>query len=304
MVKSFSDIDRLIKGKNIGTKVLSVAAAAEDHVIQAVTQARDIGIIKVILVGDEKKIRDIADENGLDLNGIRIIDCEDPAEASKIAVSLVRSGDAQILMKGLVDTSVYIKAVLDRDNGLRQSRLLNYVAVFETQGFDRLLYMTDPGINIEPTLEEKEIMMRNSVSLAKAMGRDCPNVAFISPIEKINVKMDSTLHAKAIKEKYLGSKDFAVDGPLALDLAVSQEAAKIKGVSSDVCGKADILIVNDIGVGNALYKSLVHFSGAKSGGIVLGASAPVLLVSRADSMETKLNSIKMGVLVSDYYNSI
>lgn len=304
MINSFEDIDKIIKEENFGTKVLSVAAAAEDHVIQAVTKARDMGIVDVILVGDENKIRTIADDNGLDLSGIRIIDCKDPAEASRVAVGLVSSGEAHILMKGLVDTSVYIKAVLNKENGLRKSRLLNYVAVFETQKSDRLLYMTDPGINIEPNLEEKEIMMKNSVSLAKALGNECPNVAFISPIEKINTKMDSTLHAQAIKEKYSESTDFSVDGPLALDLAVSQEAAKIKGVSSEVCGKADILIVNDIGVGNALYKSLVHFGSAKSGGIVLGASAPVLLFSRADSTETKLNGIKMGVLLSDYYDNI
>jgi phosphate butyryltransferase len=301
MMKCFADIDAAVK-ERISEKppVMSVAAAAEAHVLEAVCTARNMGIAGAVLVGDEHRIRSIAEEHHHDLNGMRIVDVSDVHEAAKVSADLVRTGHADILMKGLLDTAVYVKAILDKNYGLRGTGLLSFVSVFEIINFNRLLLITDPAINMEPGLEEKEQIMKNAVLLARALGNDCPKAALISPIEKLNPKITSTLHAAAIAEKYRGSTDFIVDGPFALDIAVSMEAAEIKGVASPVAGSADILIVNDLGVGNVLYKSLVYFAGARMGGIVLGAKAPVIITSRSDSADAKLNSIKLSILLSDY----
>lgn len=305
MVKSFDDIDRLIKGM-AGNKrlVTAVAAADDEHVLQAVCEARDLGLTDAILVGNKQNILHKALENRLDLKGFDIIDCPDAGQAAERAVELVRCGEARILMKGLLDTAILIKAVLDRERGLRDKRLLSFVGLFEVRKFGKMIGITDPAINLEPGQEDKEIIMKNAVALFHALGNDCPNVAFVAPIEKVNQRMDSTMHARAITEKYRDSRDFHADGPFALDNAVSVEAARIKGLSGPVAGHADILITNDIGVGNAIYKALVHFSDTRNAGIVIGAHAPIIMTSRADSTDAKINSIKLGVLLSEYYQSL
>jgi phosphate butyryltransferase len=300
MMKSFADIDAAIKNKSTSSpQVLSVAAAAESHVLEAVCSARSLGLIDAVLVGDAGRIHTIAEEHQFDISGMRIIDSPDNHEAAKASVELVRSGKAQILMKGLLDTAIYVKAILDKNAGLRGDGLLSFISAFEVPHYDKLLLITDPAINMEPGLEEKEQILFNAVVLAKALGNDYPKVALISPIEKPNPKIVSTLHAGTLTEKYKGNASFMVDGPFALDIAVSKEAARIKGIDSPVAGDADILLVNDLGVGNVLYKSLVYFAGARNGGIVLGAKAPVIITSRSDSADTKLNSIKLSILLSD-----
>lgn len=305
MVRSFADIDKMVERIKLGTpKVLSIAVADDEHVLQAVCQAKKLGIADAVLVGNKQAIIDKAGEHGFDLDGFEIIHRENASGAAETAVELVREGKAHILMKGLLDTSVFLKAVLDKEKGLRDSKLLSYASLFEVKGFNRLLIITDPAINLEPDLESKEIIMKNAVALAHALGNECPKVAFVCPVEKVNPKMDSTLHAKALVEKYSGSRGFCVGGPFGLDNAISEYAAKIKGVGGPVAGKADILILNDIGVGNAIYKSLIFFSNAVNAGIVSGAKAPILIPSRAENAEARLYCIKLGVLLADYYKSL
>jgi phosphate butyryltransferase len=305
MVKSFDDIDKMIRSMTVNKRiVMAVAAADDEHVLEAVCAARDLGLIDAILVGDKQKILQIALENSLELKDFEIVDCQDAHLAAVLAVDLVRCGQAQILMKGLLETSVLIKAVLDKERGLHDKRLLSFVGLFEVKKFGKMIGITDPAINLEPGLDDKEIIMKNAVALFHALGNDCPNVAFVAPIEKVNQRMDSTMHARALSEKYRDSKDFHCDGPFALDNAVSVNAAKIKGLSGPVAGNADILITNDIGVGNAIYKALVHFSDTRNAGIVIGARAPIIMTSRADSTDAKINSIKLGVLLSEYYHAL
>lgn len=305
MVRSFADIDEMIKGMTANKRIVVAVAAAEDeHVLQAVCAARDLGLIDAVLLGDRQKIQQIALESHLDLKGFEMVDCQDTNLAAERAVELVRCGKAQILMKGLLETAVLIKAVLDKERGLRDKRLLSFVGLFEVKKFGKMIGITDPAINLEPGLDDKEVIMKNAVALFHALGNDCPNVAFVAPIEKVNQRMDSTIHAQALSEKYRDCKEFHADGPFALDNAVSVEAARIKGLSGPVAGNADILITNDIGVGNAIYKALVHFSDTRNAGIVIGARAPIIMTSRSDSTDAKINSIKLGVLLSEYYQSL
>lgn len=298
MIKSYSEIDKIIKERAGQKKVMAVAAADELHVLEAVSQAYEIGLVDAILVGDRENILKIGKENNLDLLKFEIIDCKDMTECARIAVQLVRDGRAHVIMKGLLDTSIFLKAILNREHGLRKNALLSHVSICEVEGYDRLILLTDPAINIEPTREEKEAIMMNAISVAHALGNGCPKVGFVAPIEKVNPKLKSTLDAKAITDKYAGSTDFIVGGPFGLDNAVSLEAAKIKKVEGPVAGKADILILNDLGVANVFLKSMIYFTNMIFSGAVVGASVPVVMTSRADSSESKLNSIKMSVILS------
>lgn len=299
MIKSYSEIDRIIKESTSEKKIMAVAAADELHVLEAVCEAEKMGLVNAILVGDKENILQIGVDNGLNLERFEIIDSEDAKTSAKIAVQLVSEGKAHIVMKGLLDTSVFLRAILNRDYGLRKNALLSYVSICEVEGYDRLILLTDPAINIEPSMEEKEVIMMNAVSVAHALGNPCPKVGFVAPIEKVNPKLQSTLDAKAITDKYLDSTDCIVGGPFGLDNAVSEEAARIKGIDSPVAGKADILILNDLGVANVFFKSMMYFSKMTYAGVVVGAKVPIVMTSRADSSQAKLNSIKMSVMISE-----
>ena len=222
------------------------------------------------------------------------------AEAAKKAVSLVSSGKANILMKGLLDTSILMKAVLDKEIGLRGKGVLSHVAVFEIGGRDELLYMTDAAMNIAPTLEDKVSIIENSVAVFKAVENRVPMVGILCAVEKVNEKMEATVHAEKLVEMNQSGeiKDCIIGGPFALDNAISKEAARIKKITHPVAGKADILLVPNIEAGNVLYKSLTYFANAQSAGIIAGARAPVVLASRSDSRQTKLNSIALGVMIA------
>lgn len=301
MIHSFAEIDDLINNKKeYRIKTVAVASPEDEHILEAICEAKKLGIANAILVGNSDYIVKIAEEHGFDITGFEIIHRENMREAAEKSVELVRSGIADIVMKGSLATSVFLKPVLDKEKGLKNKRLLSHASLFEVQGFNRLFIVTDPALNLEPTLEEKELIMQNSVALANALGNECPKVAFICPIEKVNSRMDSTIHAKTLVEKYSDNSSFLVGGPFGLDNALLEEAARIKGISGPVAGKADILIFNDIGVANIMYKTLMCFSIHKNAGIVIGASAPVLMASRSEGKESKLNCIKMGVLLSDY----
>ncbi|MGI5997081.1 MAG: phosphate butyryltransferase [Lutispora sp.] len=299
MIKAFDEIVKYAKEK--GPKTLAVAVAQDAEVLNAVNNAKDLGIAEAILVGDKEEIVKAAASCGVDIAKFSIIDEKDKAEACKKAVSLISEGKADIVMKGLVDTAIILKAVLAEEAGLRTGNVLSHVAVFEVNGYDRLFIVTDAAMNIAPNLEQKKQIIENAVKVANAMGNMEPKVAVLAAVEKVNPKMQATLDADALVEmnKKGELKGCLLGGPFALDNAVSLEAAKHKGIVHPVAGNADILMVPQIEAGNMLYKSMVFFAKAQNAGIVVGAKVPIVLTSRADSDIAKLNSIAIGVLMAD-----
>lgn len=298
MIHSLESLRTAVKGQ--GPKKLAVAVAQDAEVLLAVDGARKLGLSTAILVGDEALIRQIAQEHNIPLDSYEIIHETDKVQACRTAVKLVRDGNADVVMKGIIDTSVILKAVLDKEIGLRDSPVLSHVALFEVPGFDRLFLITDAAMNIAPDLEAKKHIIRNAVKVAHAMGNENPVVTCLCAVEKVNPKMAATLDAAALVEANQAGEiqGCIVNGPLALDNAVSPEAAKHKGITDPNAGHADVLMVPNIETGNVFYKSLVFMAGAKNAGVIVGAKAPVVLTSRADSDETKLNSIALALMIA------
>ena len=298
MIKSFDELLELARKK--GPKVLSVAAAHDEEVLLAVKEAKLEKIIIPILVGDSEKINLISQEIDFDLTGVEIIDSKDDSESSLLATELVSSGKADLLMKGLVSTGTIMKAVLNKEVGLRGDGIISHVAVFQVPTYHKMFLLSDAAMNIKPSLEDKKKIMENSISLAHALHIDKPKVAILAAMESVSDKMEATLDAKAITDDFIASarEDAIVYGPLALDNAVSIESAKLKKIDSEVAGDADILLVPFIEAGNVLYKSLTFLGSAKSAGLIVGTKAPVVLTSRADDDLAKLNSIALGVLMA------
>lgn len=296
MIKNFTDVMKIAKER--GPKIVSVACAEDVEVLMAVDSAKKQGIADAILVGNQEKIEAIASEKNIDLGQFQVIDIKDATEASRKAVELVSTGKAHMVMKGLVDTSVILKAVLDGEIGLRTGNVLSHVAVFDVKGYDRMFLVTDAAMNIDPDLQTKKQIIQNAVQVAHALDIVEPKVAVVCAKEKANPKMPDTMDAVALEEMNQKGeiKGCLVGGPFALDNAVSVEAAEHKGIHHPVAGRADILLAPDIEAGNVLYKSMVYFAEAKNAGIIVGAKAPIVLTSRADSDEAKLYSIALGVL--------
>ncbi|SCZ81667.1 phosphate butyryltransferase [Acidaminobacter hydrogenoformans] len=298
MIKNFDEVIQAAKLR--GPKTLAVACAQDEDVLVAVENARKAGIAEAILVGNKSEIAEIARRQNIDLGNYEIEDIADLAEASLRAVELVSSGRAQLVMKGLVDTAIILKAVLNKEVGLRTGNALSHVAVFDVPNYPRLLFVTDAAMNIAPDVETKRMIIENSLNVAKALDNDMPNVGVICAKEKVNDKMPATVDAaELVKMNEDGRiKGCKVGGPFALDNAVSEEAAKIKGIKDPMGGKVDILLCPTIEAGNVLYKALTFLAGARSAGIIVGAKAPVVLTSRADDDDSKLNSIALGVLMA------
>lgn len=298
MAKNFEGLFKLALEK--GPKKVAVAVAQDEDVLGAIKEAYEKGIAIPILVGDRESIEKIASDIGFDLNGIEIIDEKDGTLASRKATTLVSSGEAQVLMKGLIDTSVIMKQVLDPEIGLRTGNVISHVAVFEIPTYHKVFIVTDAAMIIAPDLEQKKQIIENAVQLAHALDITEPKVAVLAAKEKVSEKMEATVHAKALADMNKAGeiKGCIVDGPLALDNAVSKESARIKGIDSVVAGDADILLAPDIEAGNILYKSLSFLGNAKSAGLIVGTSKPIVLTSRADSEEAKLNSIVLATLMA------
>lgn len=297
-MKNFNEIIQF--AKEIGPKTISVACCQDKEVLMAIEMARKEKIANAILVGDIEKTKEIAKNINLDLSNYELIHIEDLSKASLKSVELVSKGNAHMVMKGLVDTSIILKSVLDKDKGLRTDNILSHVAVFDIKDYDRLFFITDAAMNLAPDLNSKKQIIENACKVAHALNIDIPKVAVICAKEKVNPKMKDTVDAKNLEEMCNRGeiKGCIVGGPFALDNAVSVEAAKHKGITHQVAGNADILLVPDIEAGNILYKSLVFFSESKNGGIIVGAKSPIILTSRADDEETKLNSIALAVLMA------
>ena len=284
--------------------IVAVAEAADLEVLGAVQSAVVRGLATFILFGDENKMRRMMTENFsqlLSTDKIRIHHTVDAAHAALESVKAVSNGQAHVLMKGNLPTSVILKAVLNREYGLRTGKVLSHVAAFEVTGYDRLLFVTDAAMNVAPDLETKAQIIRNAVATAQACGVARPIVAPLAAIETINPAMVPTTDAAALvmMNKRGQINDCVIDGPLALDNAVSIEAAAQKGLTGETAGKADILLVPNIEAGNILYKSLMYFANAKVGAIIQGATAPIVLTSRADTAESKLYSLALAILATE-----
>lgn len=288
--------------KMVGPMKLSVARAEDAEVMEAVETARKLGIATAILVGNSNKIKEIANLLEIDIDNYEIVNerGDESAVAAK-AVSLVSSGQAQIFMKGMLETKSFLRAVLNKEVGLRNGKkALTHTYIHEIKGYYRIFFVTDPAFNKYPDLKVKVEIVNNAVQLAHVFGVKCPKVAALAAVEVVNPDMPPTLDAAALTmmNRRGQIKGCLVDGPLALDSAVSLEAAQHKGIKSEVAGYADVLLAPNIEVGNVLGKSIVYFSENKTAALVLGAASPIVLTSRADSAETKLFSISAAVVLA------
>ena len=296
-IKKLVDLYRTVAQSPSST--ICIACAADANVLAAVHLARDIA--KFILVGNRNDIRRVADAAKVDISGCIIVDEADPATACMLAAQLVSTGRAAALMKGKVETSIIMKAVLDKETGMRTNRKLSHMAVFELPTYHKLLFVTDAAINIAPDINTQKEIIHNAVEAALVLGIVRPKVALLAAKEKPDPKMPVTMDIVELVSNHRAGqsqldKNFTMAGPLALDNAICKESCEIKGVDSPVGGDADILVCPDIEAGNILYKSLAFLAKGKGGGVVLGAKRPVLLTSRADSAESKLVSIALGIL--------
>ena len=300
MIKTFNEVLNTARAQ--GMKTVAVAVAQDEPVLEAICDAKKNGIANAILVGDREKIISIASKIGMNIEEFEIIDEKDDKKASMTAVELVSTGKADMLMKGLVVTATFLRAVLNKEIGLRTGKQMSHIAVFEIPGYHRLIFLTDAAFNMYPELKEKVDIINNSVVVAKACGIELPKVAAVCAVEVVNASMPATLDAAMLsKMNERGQiKGCIIDGPLALDNALSEAAAKHKNLGGPVAGKADILLMANIEAGNAMYKCLTYTTQAKNGGLLVGTSAPVILTSRADTPETKLNSIALAALVAEY----
>lgn len=298
MAKSLKDLLELAKTR--GIKKVSVAVAQDTDVLSAIKNAVEMKIADPILVGDKTKIEAIAKDLNFDLTNVEIIHEEDTTLACRIATELVSTKKADVLMKGLIDTSVIMKQVLDKEIGLTTGNVISHVAVFDVPTYHKVFLVTDAAMNIAPDLKQKKEIIENAVKLAKALDIETPKVAVLAAKEKVSPKMEATVHAKELSDMNRNGEitGCIVDGPLALDNAVSKESALLKGIDSEVAGDADILITPDIDAGNVLYKALSFLGNAKSAGLIVGTSAPIVLTSRADNDESKLNSIALAALMA------
>lgn len=298
VLKHLSELKQLLVDKPTRRLVL---AAAEDHnSLSSVMMAARDGFIEPILVGDREAIQKLAAENNIDLAGTRIVHEPDTEMAVEISVRMVRSNQADILMKGQVGTSSLLKGVLNKEWGLRSGSLLSHFAIFEVEAYHKLIAVTDVAMNIAPNLQEKIAIVNNSVACLNKLGIEMPKVAVLGAVEMVSENMQATLDAALLSKMNQRDqiRNCIIDGPLAFDNAISLESAMHKGIRSDVAGDTDLLLMPDIEVGNVLYKSLVFFAHAGVAAVILGATAPIVLTSRSDSDQAKYYSVVLAAAIS------
>lgn len=296
MITSFGEI--LKKAKSLGRKTISVASAEDIEVLSSIEQARAEGLVKGILIGDKKAITEIAIKNEINPTNYEIIDEPDKIKSARLSVALVRNKKADILMKGMVDTAILLQAILDKEIGLRTDRILSHIYIMEIRGYSRLLISTDGTMIIQPNLIQKAQIIQNAIDFCHHLEIENPKVAVLAAIELVNPDMPATIDAACLaKMSERGQiKGGIVDGPLAFDNAISKEAALHKKIFSPVSGEVDIILSPCIEAANIFSKGMVFLNQAIPAGIILGAKAPIVLVSRADSARSKLYSIALGVL--------
>jgi phosphate butyryltransferase len=297
MFTSLSDLHEMARSNK--KKKLVLAAAHDQNAIEAVINAFSKGIIDVVLVGNKQKINDISNRICQDISGFELIDEPDNERAAEIAVRMVSENHADIVMKGHLGTSCLLKAVLNKEWGLRSGDLLSHLALFELPSYHKVLGLTDAAMNIAPDFKAKISMLKNAVNFLRSIGIEKPKVAMLSAVETINPDLKSSMEAAVIaKMAERGQiENCIVDGPFALDNAISKKSAEIKNLRSPVAGDADLLFGDDIDASNAIYKSFIYFGQAKCAAVIVGTKAPIVLTSRADNDETKLNSIALAAAV-------
>jgi len=296
MLTKISDLREIVENQS-QKKRLVLCAAADEHSLDAVYHAYEEGLIEPILVGNEKDIRELMDEFDFNFGSyVQIIHEVEPKHMVEAAVKLIHDKKADILMKGHISTAELLSGVLNKHWGLKKNRVLSHFALFEIPAYHKLLAITDVAMNIAPELDTKIEILRNAISFFRDIGVSKPKIAALAAVEMVNEKMPATLDAALLTMMSQRGqiRNCIIDGPLAFDNAISFESSSHKGLKGEVAGNADLLLAPDIEAGNVLYKAFVFFANAKVASIILGANAPIVLTSRSDSMETKLNSIQLA----------
>lgn len=299
MITTFEELVKSVKGHT--RKTIAVAMAESEDVLSGIAHAHEEGLADAVLVGSKKKIVEIADKADINISDFDIVNTNSEAQSVVRSIQLVRERLADTLMKGACSTATLLKGILDREHGIRSGKLLSHVAIFELELYHKLLFMSDGGMNISPNTDDKIAIVNNAVNTVRAFGIRKPKVAMITAIEKVNYQampctVDAALISKMADREQI--TNCTIDGPLALDNAISKKACEIKGIKSPIGGEADILIMPDIESGNVFYKSVNFFAECKVGGILVGAQVPVVVTSRADSKETKFYSIAFAMQAS------
>lgn len=284
------------RAKNRETRKLVVAAAGDEDALLAVKNAANQGIVEPILVGDMLKIQTIAKRISFDISDLETYDVPDKAQASQKACLLIKEGKGEILMKGAVGTGTLMKAVLNKESGLRKGDTLSHVAVFESPYYHKLLGVTDAAMNVMPDLETKIAIIKNAVEVFHGLEISNPKVAIVGSVETVNPRMEATMHAATISMMNYRKqiRGCVIDGPLAVDNAISKRSAELKDITSDVAGDTDIILAPSIDSGNILYKTLNFLGGAVAAAVIMGAAVPVVLTSRSDSDKSKFLSIALA----------
>ncbi len=289
---NFEEMVNKVKGAPLKAKLV-VAAAGDEHTLDAVVEARREGIIEPVLVGDKALIMEVLSKLGEIISPENIYDVPDPEMAAEKAVSLVKEGKGDFLMKGKMDTAVILKAVVNKEHGLGKGGLMSHFSAFEIPGYHKILVPVDGGMVTYPTLEQKKAIIENTVQALRAMGYECPKVGVLACIEKVNPKMPETVEARELQEMNQRGEieNCIVEGPVSYDCAMSSEIALYKGYESQISGDVDILVAPNIHAGNIMGKMLTVTCGAKMAGFIVGARCPVVMTSRGASPEEKYLSI-------------
>lgn len=300
MIMSYAEILAAVQA-NKRRKRISIAMADDPSVLEAIKVIDEKGLAHAILVGDSNRIKAIAEKVDYVVNDEMIVPAVDEQEIAFRAVEQIRSGKADILMKGHISTPILMKAVLDRDTGLRTGSILSHVAVAEIPTYPKMLITGDGGITITPDLQAKKAILNNMIAVCRKLEIDQPKVCALGPIEKVNPKIQETVDAAELQKGAEAGEfgDIILEGPMAMDVALSADAARKKGIASRIAGDTDVILVPNITSGNAIIKLLMYLANAKVGGLVVGAKVPVILLSRSDKPEEKFNSMILAILVAD-----
>lgn len=294
MIKNFEQLKAMLKAMPVKRKV-AVVPAQDEHTLEAISHAYKDGMVEPVLIGDEPKIREILAQIGTDADKMTIIHVEDPVEAIQKAADMARDGEVDCIMKGKTETGALMKVLVNRERGIRKNDTMSLLAFMESQNYHKVFAITDVGLLTYPSKEQKKAAIQNAVEAFHALGVEQPKVAILAAVEKVNPKMKETVEAAEIKEE--GVDGCIIEGPISYDLAMDPASAPIKGYVSPVAGDADLLVVPDIVSGNIAAKTITVIGGGRTGGVVLGAKVPVLLVSRAASADDKYMSIVIAALV-------
>ena len=294
MIKNFEQLKEMLKAMPVKRKV-AVVPAQDEHTLEAISHAYRDGMVEPVLIGDEPKIREILAQIGTDADKMTIIHVEDPTEAIQKAADMARDGEVDCIMKGKTETEALMKVLVNRERGIRKNDTMSLLAFMESPNYHKVFAITDVGLLTYPSKDQKKAAIQNAVEAFHALGVEQPKVAILAAVEKVNPKMKETVEAAEIKEE--GVEGCIIEGPISYDLAMDPASAPIKGYVSPVAGDADLLVVPDIVSGNIAAKTITVIGGGRTGGVVLGAKVPVLLVSRAASADDKYMSIVIAALV-------